>query len=325
MRIDEAVVSMSAERTFTSEYEFRMEEENSFRSIFNTVSKMDGVPAGKESARDKALILEIRALIARMLEFLTGDHDFRGIDLREIMKTEQAAWPASLEIRARDGVEVERKTHITETIREYENTQFKSTGKIRTSDGRALDFTVELGMCRNYYCEREFTEVSKVVLRDPLVINFAGSAAELSGKRFEFDLDVDGKTESMHALAGGSGYLAIDSNGDGRINDGSELFGTRSGNGFADLAKLDVDGNHWLDERDAGFDALRIWQPVTSGEDSLSTLRERNVGALYLGSVETPFSLTDQENRMLASIRSSGIYLKEDGDTGTIQQLDLAV
>ena len=62
-------------------------------------------------------------------------------------------------------------------------------------------------------------------------------------------------------MAANSAYLAIDANNDGLINDGSELFGTRSGDGFADLAKLDSDGNRWLDEADSQFDRLRIWQP----------------------------------------------------------------
>jgi hypothetical protein len=41
--------------------------------------------------------------------------------------------------------------------------------------------------------------------------------------------------------------------------------------------------------------------------------------------VETPFSLTDSENSLLAQIRASGIYLREDGGAGTLQQIDLAV
>jgi hypothetical protein len=181
-------------------------------------------------------------------------------------------------------------------------------------------------MCRDFECERKAIDSGKlVVLRDPLVINFDGKAAELSGKRFAFDLDADGMSESIGALVSSSGFLAIDNNGDGRINDGSELFGTRSGNGFADLAAFDGDGNLWLDEADAAFTSLRIWQRDGAGQDTLSTLRDRGVGALYLGSTETPFALNDNENRSLAQIRASGIYLREDGSAGTLQQVDLAV
>ena len=41
----------------------------------------------------------------------------------------------------------------------------------------------------------------------------------------------------------GNAFLSLDKNSDGIINDGSELFGAASGNGFADLAKYDEDGN----------------------------------------------------------------------------------
>mgnify|MGYP000465316364 CR=1 FL=1 len=54
-------------------------------------------------------------------------------------------------------------------------------------------------------------------------------------------------------LQGGSGYLALNKNGDGVINDGSELFGTASGDGFYDLSMYDEDGNGWIDENDHAY------------------------------------------------------------------------
>ena len=162
-------------------------------------------------------------------------------------------------------------------------------------------------------------------LRDPLVINFDGKAAQLSGERFEFDLDADGTVERIPGLAAGSAWLAFDRNADGCINDGSELFGTRSGNGFADLACLDDDGNRWLDEADAAFGKLRLWEQDETGAGTLSTLGEKGVGAIYLGSVQTPFALTDAENEKRGYIRASGVYLREDGGVGSVQQVDLAV
>ena len=164
-----------------------------------------------------------------------------------------------------------------------------------------------------------------VELRDPLAINFNGKAAELTGTRFEFDLDVDGTVERIPGLAAGSAWLAFDRNGDGCINDGGELFGTRSGNGFADLACLDDDGNRWLDEADAAFGQLRLWEPGEVGTGTLTTLGERGIGAIYLGSAQTPFALTDAENEKRGYIRASGVYLHEDGGVGTVQQVDLAV
>ena len=325
MKIEQSAVTMNAGHKLSSEYEVKVDSEISFRSIFDGVSQSEKISANGEADRDARLLMMLEALIARMLELISGKQDTPVTDVLEVLKTDDAALPERSASGPGRVAEMEWKSEFTETFRERESTDFSSTGKIRTADGRMLDFTLDLAMCRDFECERKSVDSGKVVLRDPLVINFDGRAAELSGKRFEFDLDADGKAESIYGLGNSSGYLAIDSNADGRINDGNELFGTRWGNGFADLAKLDGDGNFWLDEADPAFNTLRIWQHNADGQDSLSSLRDKGVGALYLGSTETPFSITNSDNRVLAQIRASGIYLREDGAAGSLQQVDLAV
>ncbi len=325
MKIEQSAVAMSASHSFSSEYQVSFESERSFRTIFNGVSQTDAVAPGSATDREQRVLLLLETLIARMLALILGKTGAPVTDIRDVLKTEAAAVPEQDAAAPGRVSEMEWRSELTETVREHESADFSSTGQIQTADGRRLDFRLDLAMCRDFMCERKMLDSGKVELRDPLVINFDGKAAELSGKRFTFDLDADGRTESIDSLAGSSGYLAIDNNGDGRINDGSELFGTRSGNGFGDLAKLDSDGNHWLDEADPGFAALRVWQRAASGQDTLSGLHDKGVGALYLGSTETPFTLTDTGNRTLAQIRASGIYLREDGGAGSLQQIDLAV
>lgn len=319
MKVEQSSVAMQACHKFSSECEVKVSSESSFRTL------IDGVSASDEKDEQLRLLLMIQSLIARMLALFSGSKDSQVTDVREVLKTDGANVPEETSARPSRVLEMEWKSERTETVREHESSDFSSTGRIQTADGRSLDFSLDLTMCRDYECVRTTETSGKAVLRDPLVINFDGKAAELSGKRFAFDLDVDGKSEWIDGLGSASGYLAIDSNADGRINDGSELFGARSGDGFADLARFDSDGNHWLDEADAAFDILRIWQHDAGGKDSLSTLRDKGVGALYLGSSETPFALTDKENRLLAQIRASGVYLKEDGRAGSLQQIDLAV
>lgn len=97
-------------------------------------------------------------------------------------------------------------------------------------------------MSRRFREETKIENITEIVdLTDPLVINLDGNIAGLSDQKFMFDIDADGEEESISYLQGGSGYLALDKNGDGVINDGSELFGTKSGDGFADLAEYDAD------------------------------------------------------------------------------------
>ena len=209
---------------------------------------------------------------------------------------------------------------------ESEQTSFSTEGKVVTASGKEISFNVEVEMSRSFYEETSLlVDMGSVRLTDPLVINLDTEAASVSDQKFYFDLDADGHAEQISFLNSGSGFLALDKNGDGVINDGSELFGTASGNGFADLAKYDQDGNGWIDEADEIFDKLLIWQKDENGNDILRGLGAAGVGAIYLGNVNTEFSLNSQtDNNTNAVVRQTGMYLKEDGTAGTMQQIDLA-
>ena len=209
---------------------------------------------------------------------------------------------------------------------EEETTTFSAEGVITTSDGKEINFKLNLSMHREFY---ESTDISiragdgKLV--DPLVVNFAGSAAELTDASFTFDLDADGSNDEMARLGAGSGFLALDHNQDGVINDGSELFGPTSGNGFAELAAYDSDNNGWLDENDPIFNELRLWIMGEGSSNYLATLASRGIGALLLDNADTEFSLNDSSNNTLGQIRDSSIFVRENGSVGTIQEVDLAV
>lgn len=208
--------------------------------------------------------------------------------------------------------------------REEEYTRFSAQGRVTTQDGREIDLQLELGLSRAF----ESTEVVQAVagtLKDPLVINFDAPSVGLKDQEtFRFDIDADGQIDSLAQLKAGSGFLALDRNGDGQINDGTELFGAQSGNGFADLAALDDDQDGFIDEDDAAFSQLRIWVPNDQGDAQLFALLDKEVGAIYLGHTETKFALNrDADNENLGMLRDSGVFIKESGEVGTIQQIDL--
>ena len=213
------------------------------------------------------------------------------------------------------------------TYEEYEETSFQAKGEAVTEDGRKIDFNIEVAMSRSYM---EYmcigTSSIESALCDPLVINVGGGISEISDQKFSFDLDADGKKDEISMLRKGSGFLALDRNDDGVINDGSELFGTKSGDGFADLAKYDSDGNGWIDENDEIFSRLKVWCKGDHGEDILMDLKKADVGAIYLDRAKTEFSLMGSDFRRNGVIRSTGIFLHEStGEAGTVQHLDMAV
>lgn len=208
---------------------------------------------------------------------------------------------------------------------ERENTSFDTKGIVRTADGREIEFNLSLEMSRSFEAYYENTYQEKMVtFTDPLVINLDGNIADLQDQKFYFDLDADGEREYISKLGKGSGYLALDKNNDGIINDGNELFGTKSGDGFSDLIVYDEDGNGWIDENDAIWEKLKIWTTDENGNDVLYTLKEAGVGAICLQRANTNYSITNLTNETKGAIRSTGIFLYENGGVGTIQHLDLA-
>ena len=216
---------------------------------------------------------------------------------------------------------------------EQEDTSFSTVGTVRTKDGREINFNVNVNMsrrCEEYY--REELNVAQFTLHDPLVINLDTDATELSDQTFYFDLDADGREEEISMLKG-SGYLALDKNGDGIINNGSELFGTGNGDGFAELAQYDEDGNGWIDENDSIWSKLKIWCKDENGNDVLYKLSDKGVGAVCLQNVSTDFTVQGDRkgqdgntnaNATNAVIRKTGIFLYENGNVGTVQHVDMA-
>lgn len=211
-------------------------------------------------------------------------------------------------------------------VSESESTTFASTGLVTTADGRHIDFNVEVTMSRAFMSKFDILETQDYIKTDPLMINLDTNIGSVSDQKFFFDLDADGKEEEISFAGKGSGFLALDKNGDGKINDGSELFGIKSGDGFKDLSAYDEDGNGWIDENDSIFSQLKIWTKDENGNDYLMDLKTADVGAIYLGNADTQFSLKNDANDLNAEIKKTGIYLKEStGAVGTLNHVDLVV
>lgn len=212
------------------------------------------------------------------------------------------------------------------TYSETEETGFHANGRACTEDGRTIEFNINILMSRSYM---EYMNVSiptmADALCDPLVVNIGSDTADVRDQTFKFDLDADGKEDEISMLGKGSGFLALDKNGDEKINDGSELFGTNSGDGFEDLREYDSDGNGWIDENDDVFSKLKVWCKDENGKDILMDLKGADIGAIYLGEQQTEFSLGGVDGYRDGVIRSTGVFLRESTGAGTIQHVDLSL
>ncbi len=216
--------------------------------------------------------------------------------------------------------------YSAENVRyEYERVDFAMKGQATTADGRTLSFDIELSMSREFYESSGFSMSAFYAdpnVQDPLMIQLSGMPS-LSENKISFDLDMDGTLDQISFAGNGAGFLALDKNGNGTIDDGSELFGPKTGNGFNELAEYDSDKNGWIDENDPIFERLRIWTKDQNGQDRLLALGEAGVGAIYLDSFATEYQMKDSRNELQGIMRASGMFFFEDGRTGTMHQVDL--
>ncbi len=270
---------------------------------------------------------KMRLLVAEMvLEQLTGEKVKLKISMlrmdQKAVDTLKNNTPDP--VVKRDGWGVEYDSH--ESYSESEKMSFDAEGVVNTSDGMKIKFNVNLKLIREFTVQHDISiragDAKKV---DPLIINFSGTAAQLTDTKYQFDLNSDGRKDNISFVQPESGFLTLDKNDDGKVSNGNELFGPKTGNGFDELAKYDSDGNQWIDESDPIFKKLKIWTKDAKGTDSFFTLADKNIGAIFLGSISVQFEYKNAQNDSHGEAKRTGVFLKESGLAGTVQQIDLTV
>lgn len=206
-----------------------------------------------------------------------------------------------------------------------ESLKFSAQGEVKTQSGQKIDFSLAMEMKNISQFHESISFKAGDALIDPLVINFDTSSVKISDIKHSFDLNLDGKSDEFSFVGSGSGFLVLDKNRDGIVNDGSELFGPSSGNGFKELAQYDDDKNGWIDENDAIYSNLLIWTKNEAGDENLYSMNAKDIGAIYLNGIESSFNLNNANYVKQGVLKESSVYLKESGGVGTIQEIDLKI
>jgi hypothetical protein len=160
----------------------------------------------------------------------------------------------------------------------------------------------------------------------PLILDLNGDGVQTTSlaEGVSFDLRATGEALQTGWVAGGDGLLAIDRNGDGLINDGSELFGsafrladgTQAADGFAALASLDSNLDGVLSADDGDFGALLVWRD--DNHDGITQSGEllglSDLGIVSIG-LDAERGTTIDEGNWLGL---EGSYTTSDGQTHDI-------
>jgi hypothetical protein len=209
-------------------------------------------------------------------------------------------------------------------ISAQEALQFSASGTITTQDGRAFSFALNVGQQSSITLDTSSTVRSGSAAKDPLLLTLDGGPAEFAGATVKFQLTPGADAANLPMPVNG-GWLVWDRNGNGQVDNGSELFGPTSGNGFADLAALDSNGDGVLDDSDPLFAQLALWEGRPDGADKLVLLKSLGIGAIMLRNVAAPFNYLDGNGAAMATERRAGVYLREDGQAGLVSQVDVSV
>lgn len=146
----------------------------------------------------------------------------------------------------------------------------------------------------------------------PIVLDLDGRGFRFTSAEagVSFDIDGDGQEERLSWTdpAGDDSFLVLDRNGNGRIDDGRELFGnftvqppSEDPNGFAALRVFDQplqggNGDGLITAADAVFSRLRLWRDAN--QDGRSQAAElASLAAARIDLIELDYRISDRSDR----------------------------
>jgi Ca2+-binding RTX toxin-like protein len=160
----------------------------------------------------------------------------------------------------------------------------------------------------------------------PIILDLDGNGIETINVKdgAYFDHGGNGFAEQTGWASSDEGFLVMDRNEDGIINDGKEFFGsetllsngTKAANGFQALVELDDNQDGKIDANDAVYANLKIWKDADgdgySSSDEFLTLSEAGVA-----SINTSYTDSTMVDAQGNEHRQVGSFTRSDGTTGT--------
>ena len=170
---------------------------------------------------------------------------------------------------------------------------------------------------------------------DPLALDLNGNGIETLAADGHagamFDHERNGIRTGTGWVHSNDGILVYDRNGDGKINNGGELFGdntllkggSTAAHGFAALAELDENGDGKVDAADKTFSKLGVWRDLNhngiSEAGEIFALKDLHIQSLNLG-----YTQADKDLGNGNTLAEVGSYTDEDGNEHIMGDLRLS-
>lgn len=264
-----------------------------------------------ESLKENSL--ELR-LIRAMLMKLGESSDSTGLAQDD---PEASSSELHLETSQAQYTSLSQSSDDTEIYLEASFSQSLSIDVLVEADG---DTRISATMSQSASFSAEISISSGGKKQDPLVLDLDGDGLETSGiaDGAFFDIDADGSLDRLSVAARGDALLALDVNGNGRIDDGGELFGDQNGaaNGFTELARYDDNSDGQIDAADSLYAELRLLSFASYSRQLLQSLAGAKVSTIYLGYAEARLDLGAGDERV-----QSGSFERTDGTFGEAADL----
>jgi hypothetical protein len=160
---------------------------------------------------------------------------------------------------------------------------------------------------------------------DPIVIDLYGNGIKTISvnQGVFFDDKSNGFAEQSGWMSPGAGLLCMDRNGNGTIDNGSELFGSHTplpngqlaANGYQALAALDSNQDGKIDAQDPAYSQLRVW--VDSDTDGVSQPGElHTLSQLGIDSISLNWTTINTTDAQGSIEMTAGSFQKADGSIG---------
>ena len=169
---------------------------------------------------------------------------------------------------------------------------------------------------------------------DPLILDLDGDGLDTVGASSTspilFDHDNDGIQTGTGWVNAEDGFLVFDRNGNGAIDNGSELFGDatdlyaggKAADGFAALAQEDSNHDGKVDSQDAHWSQLRVWRDLN--QDGVSQANELfGLDQLGIAGIHTAATANSQTLANGNQIADLGSFVRTDGSTGRMGDVAL--